>query len=144
MWMHRWGPSSSQFVPAVKSGRLSSEIFVVKIVTQGSVLGPVLFNLFAADLFLVSIPGCFTHQYTDGTQLYTICDAINASTRLDVKASNLALKRLRLWFESNSLVLNAFKSAVMWVGSNELCASFLCITNLGEMLDCNLTSHLSQ
>lgn len=84
------------------------------------------------------------HLYANATQLYTICDTINARDEI------------RLWFESNGLVRNASTSALMQVKSNAVRARSLpvglsagklggvalemkeYIKNLGVVLDYNL------
>ena len=84
-------------------------------VPQGSVLGPMLFNLFVNDMPSVVSGLCSIAQYADDTQVLVSGSPQNVS----VITSRLqeALCRLAEWFSRNRLALNVSKSQVIAFGS---------------------------
>ena len=78
-------------------------------VPQGSILGPVLFNLYVNDL-----QDCFSSnaiQYADDTTIYEHCRPNNIiQTEYQI---NRSLKKLESWAENNSLTTNALKTKYM-------------------------------
>ena len=91
-------------------------------VPQGSVTGPLLFNLYTADV--IRIAHLFTvhvHCYVDDLQLYIHCtvgDAPAAAQRL-----LNCIEAIDRWMGSNRLKLNPDKIQVIWLSSRERLAT---------------------
>ena len=83
-------------------------------VPQGSVLGPLLFNIFINDL-----PSHLLHSYcllfADDLKLYRIVS--NDSDRIALQSD---LDAIALWANKNHMAFNISKSAVLHIGSNNL------------------------
>ena len=90
------------------SGKFSDWITVKSGVPQGSILGPLLFNIHVLDL--PSFVSSAIPQYADDTVLYrpiySVQDEVNLQTDLDA---------IRTWSTINKLPLNAAKCVVMHI-----------------------------
>ena len=84
-----------------------------KGVPQGSVLGPLLFNIFKNDLMYIP-RSSEINTYADDTQFFTSGQdpvTIQHSMQADLQTASE-------WFQSNGMGLNVDKCLSMWVGSN--------------------------
>ena len=85
-------------------------------VPQGSVIGPLLFNLYSSDLETIAQRHNLSfHQYADDTQLYTSC-VPGETEQLQNRLSD-CVDEMAAWMESNSLKLNRSKTEAIWFSS---------------------------
>ena len=91
--------------------KIDTTFSVLLGVPQGSILGPLLFNIFLNDLIL-RIEKSQIYNFADGNTLYASGKNIgDVATCLEVDMENI-LK----WFDSNRMVANPDKFQVMFLG----------------------------
>ena len=98
--------------------RSSAQISVTHGVPQGSILGPVLFNLYVNDLSSALPSEVVCHQYADDTMMYTHF----RPSDLEVGQSVIqdALNKLSDWSLECNLALNSKNTKVMILSSAQL------------------------
>ena len=83
---------------------------------QGSVIGPLLFNLYSSDLETIAQRHNLSfHQYADDTQLYSSY-VLSETEQLQNRLSD-CVDEMAAWMESNSLKLNRSKTEAIWFSS---------------------------
>src|SRR6218665_43199 len=89
-------------------------------VPQGSMLGPLLFLFYTADLSeLAASLGLSSHLYADDSQFYTRGPPSTVAQQRH--RMELGIERIAEWMHSNRLRLNPEKTDFMWCATCRLC-----------------------
>lgn len=87
-------------------------------VPQGSVLGPLLFVLYSADVVNIAAQyGVRIHAYADDLQTYASCAATDQQTATTRLLACIA--EIDRWMSSNRLKLNGEKTEFIWLGTRQ-------------------------
>ena len=130
-------------------GSVSRCVVVHSGVAQGSVLGPLLYVVYTADIqrLVVSL-GFGMHLYADDTQFHGSCKPADAAD-LAARAMDV-INSVKTWMSSNRLRLNADKTQFIWLGTSHflgrgdmlavssILQSSNVVNNLGVYLDSGL------
>ncbi|CAH2109119.1 unnamed protein product [Euphydryas editha] len=92
----------------------SNAHYVNRGVPQGSVLGPLIFSLYTADVIKQIQHSCY-HMYADDIQVYASFSPDNMTEVISKLNEDLA--RISEWSEANALVLNPGKTKYMLMGT---------------------------
>ena len=93
------------------SSSVSGWLAILLGVPQGSILGPILFNIFINDLLFSNLESDICN-FADDNTLYT-CDSSIDNVLLGL---NSDIPRVMDWFRSNEMVVNPDKFQVMFLG----------------------------
>jgi hypothetical protein len=114
-WIESYLTGRSQFVRF--NGETSATTMVTSGVPQGSVLGPILFIAYSAEVIgIVEQHGFNVHAFADDLQVYGHA-AQNEAALLATRMST-CIESVKAWMSSNRLRLNPSKTELIWLGSS--------------------------
>ena len=111
-------------------------------IPQGSILGPLIFNIFLCDLFYF-LEGVAVASYADDNTPYTA----NRTNKLVIKEVEHFSEVLFKWFDFNHTKINSGKSHILFSGNDNVSANIdnhtIISENKNELLGITLDSRLS-
>ena len=123
-WILSYLTGRSQFVQI--NDKHSDSVNIQFGVPQGSILGPVLFNLYVNDLPNNHECSCF--QYADDTTLYDHCSPRNLSACSNRMEATMS--QLESWASESNLLMNGEKTKQMLLTTPQMSK----VHNLGEFI----------
>ena len=139
-WIESYLTGRSQFVRF--NGVTSKTVPVTSGVPQGSVLGPILFISYSAEV----------HAFADDLQIYGSTAQNGAADPM--ARMSICIECVASWMSSNRLRLNPSKTELIWLGTNRrllhceglgmtVCGADVrpveCVRDLGVLSDSNMT-----
>ena len=101
------------------AGSSSTATILTCGVPQGSVLGPILFLLYTADILsIISKHGLHGHLYADDSQVYGFCRPDSTDVQHLRSVSVSCISDIADWMKCNRLQLNSSKSEFIWCSSS--------------------------
>ena len=150
-WIESYLTGRSQFERY--NGVTSKTVPVTSGVPQGSVLGPILFISYSAEVVaIVQHQGFKVHAFADDLQIYG-STAQNGAADLMARMS-LCIECVTSWMSSKRLRLNPSKTELIWLGTSRrlqhcdgfnmtVCGADVrpvdCVRDLGVLIDSNMT-----
>ena len=114
-WIQSYLTGRTQFVRF--NGATSRTMTVTSGVPQGSVLGPILFIAYSAEVInIVELHGLRAHAFADDLQVYGHVAQDDASSLVVRMVS--CIEHVKTWMTSNRLRLNPSKTEHIWLGSS--------------------------
>ena len=98
--------------------RKLSPVFSEFGIPQGSILVPMLFNLYFVDLPDILPPTVKSFQYTDDTTIYSSCTAPQITSQAE--SMNATLASLGAWSKDSNLSLNSKKSKAILISTPQM------------------------
>jgi len=106
---------------------VSSRSFLSCGIPQGSVLGPVLFLIYCADVIATARRrGLGVHSYADDSHLYFHVDPAAVYNKIQQLVD--CVDKIRYWMSTNRLKLNKEKTQFIWLGTPHQLSKLDCQT----------------
>jgi hypothetical protein len=124
------------------NGQQSATSSVFCGVPQGSVLGPILFLLYTAEVVAIAERhGLSAHSYADDTGLYF--HAAASSCRAKLPNLIACIDNINHWMSSNRLKLNVDKTQFIWLGTPQQLAKINCSSLILDGVDISISEEVT-